>query len=747
MKSYYLLFLLVLLPTTPKIFGETLDYSVIFVNSVDDQCSDRNYKSLQFYETITEQYLTKYDISHNLVNSMCITMNELQSNTQKIESSDLPIIILDSNSALNYLFTTNALGHWQYTGLTGKDQIVFGSFSPFTESDTGAWTLSHELSHFALHYMGYPESVFGNWVHQMQDKANSCIKENLSLNQCPDLWTTVNAPSGKDVKMMAIYSEYKSQKDYSNKNPVKTQPTQNIYANTKYDSSNFWKCRDYINSEQYSQAISCYEHIIDDIPYGSSDYTSMLSDLARSYEKVGDYESAISKYKELLDLNPNDFYSIVGLCYAYYDAGNYEDAVKYGKQAIDMKPNDAGATICYDYSKSNLEKTTSEIPSTPNASETIFYGITNGKVIGIAADTNDKSLLISIQTNGDGVLSITLPRTVIDARNGDDGRSGVDNDFFVLVDGSEVDFEETTTSSVRTLTIQFEDGTSEIEIIGTKVSPKFKIQNVGDLTPEAHILSNSDIKGSDNEDELDNLLTRGDRMLDQEKFWDAIYYYDKALLIDPENTQALVNKGFALDSLEKHEEALTYYDKALLIDPSDVDALNNKGYALENLGKYKDALFYYEKALEIDPGYTLARENKEALTAKLTSDKSKQGGGCLIATATYGTELAPQVQLLREVRDNVLFGTGSGTAFMTRFNEFYYSFSPTIADWERQNPVFKEVVKISLMPMLSTLSILNYVDIDSEQAMLGYGIGVILLNVGVYMLFPILLVTSVRRHL
>ena len=135
--------LLVLFPIAQNVFGETLDYSVIFVNSIDDQCSSRNYGALEFYETITDQYLTKYGISHNLNDSICITLNELQNNIQKIASFDLPIMILDSNSALNRLFETNELGHWQYTGLTGKDQIILGSFTPFTESDTGAWTLSH----------------------------------------------------------------------------------------------------------------------------------------------------------------------------------------------------------------------------------------------------------------------------------------------------------------------------------------------------------------------------------------------------------------------------------------------------------------------------------------------------------------------------------------------------------------------------------------------------------------------------
>ena len=115
---------------------------------------------------------------------------------------------------------------------------------------------------------------------------------------------------------------------------------------------------------------------------------------------------------------------------------------------------------------------------------------------------------------------------------------------------------------------------------------------------------------------------------------------------------------------------------------------------------------------------------------------SDEGGGCLIATAAFGSELAPQVQQLREVRDNVVLETESGSAFMKTFNEFYYSFSPAIADYERQNPIFKETVKISITPMLASLSIFNHVNIDSEDEMLGYGISVILLNIGMYLGIP-----------
>jgi peptidyl-prolyl cis-trans isomerase B (cyclophilin B) len=120
-------------------------------------------------------------------------------------------------------------------------------------------------------------------------------------------------------------------------------------------------------------------------------------------------------------------------------------------------------------------------------------------------------------------------------------------------------------------------------------------------------------------------------------------------------------------------------------------------------------------------------------------------GGCLIATATYGSELAPQVQLLREIRDNTVLQTQSGTSFMTAFNQFYYSFSPAIADYERENPAFKEAVKITLTPLLTSLTLLQHADIDSEYEMFGYGLGIILLNIGMYFVAPALLITKIRR--
>jgi hypothetical protein len=131
-------------------------------------------------------------------------------------------------------------------------------------------------------------------------------------------------------------------------------------------------------------------------------------------------------------------------------------------------------------------------------------------------------------------------------------------------------------------------------------------------------------------------------------------------------------------------------------------------------------------------------------TSETSDEKSSKGGGCLIATATYGSELAPDVQKLRELRDNSLLSTESGTNFMGLFNDVYYSFSPVIADYERENPVFKEIVKLAITPLLSSLSIMQYAESDSE--VLGIGISVIMLNIGMYFGIPAIVIVSIRKR-
>jgi len=169
---------------------------------------------------------------------------------------------------------------------------------------------------------------------------------------------------------------------------------------------------------------------------------------------------------------------------------------------------------------------------------------------------------------------------------------------------------------------------------------------------------------------------------------------------------------------------------------------NHQDYFDEGLAGYDKIIdsFLITTYIESD-----TNPENEVIVLDDVSFNETEKGGCLIATATFGTEMAPQVQFLREIRDNIVLQTESGTSFMTTFNQFYYSFSPTIADYERENPIFKEAVKLALTPLLASLTLLQFADIDSESEMLGYGIGVILLNVGIYFAIPAAFIMKIRK--
>jgi len=205
--------------------------------------------------------------------------------------------------------------------------------------------------------------------------------------------------------------------------------------------------------------------------------------------------------------------------------------------------------------------------------------------------------------------------------------------------------------------------------------------------------------------------------------------------------------------------------QVLILSEEDLQVSSVNSNVIENfqdLGDIQDSgWFLISKAgKKIDARYIFGQESsvsKNDLVFSIGPDYGNDieikevgggnGGGCLIATAAFGSELSPQVQFLREIRDNTVLQTESGTSFMIGFNQFYYSFSPAIADYERENLVFKETVKLMLTPLLASLTLLHYADIDSESEMLGYGIGVILLNIGMYFVAPAVLIMTVRKRI
>lgn len=122
--------------------------------------------------------------------------------------------------------------------------------------------------------------------------------------------------------------------------------------------------------------------------------------------------------------------------------------------------------------------------------------------------------------------------------------------------------------------------------------------------------------------------------------------------------------------------------------------------------------------------------------------------GCLIATAAFGSELSPQVQFLRNFRDNRILSTASGSSFMNVFNAWYYSFSPHVADYERNNPWLQQVVKASIYPLIGilTLSEKAYEIFNGEYGAIIAGLTASSMIGAVYFLPFTLAIRRVRDH-
>ena len=344
------------------------------------------------------------------------------------------------------------------------------------------------------------------------------------------------------------------------------------------------------------------------------------------------------------------------------------------------------------------------------------YDIRRGEVLGFEIDPETGSLIISIKARTNGELTITLPRDLIDAKIG-----SVDSDFIVLMDNLEtIFFDETITSSDRTLIIPFGGFNSEITIIGTQVFSQ-EVTTAPTIQPQQQIEKKITA-------ELGSEIPEGKAKL--------------LIFSDTKWSGALQASGF------DYTEIVGERDKSIIFGCE--SSIIREGVFGARFQKMTDE--GYLKIVAIQNQKIMAQKSIEAQLGEIiingncvsSFSTGPGGGGCLIATATFGSELAPQVQQLRELRDNTLLQTNSGSAFMESFNQFYYSFSPTIADWERQNPMFKETVRLTITPLLASLSILNYVDIDSESEMLGFGIGIILMNIGMYFVAPAMIIIKIR---
>ena len=183
--------------------SSNLSYAVFYITE-NDKCSDSEYKSLKFYQVVTDEYLSLYGISHDLQGSLCIPLKNYQSYFSGLSTFTLPVIISD-NTVGQQLVHQGFYGMYEITG-TGMHAIYVCSCDTQIESWAGAWILSHELSHFSLRYLGEPDTIAVSWVHYIQALENDCQQGNFA-KVCPQYSASVTSPSGNQIPVMVVYGQ------------------------------------------------------------------------------------------------------------------------------------------------------------------------------------------------------------------------------------------------------------------------------------------------------------------------------------------------------------------------------------------------------------------------------------------------------------------------------------------------------------------------------------------------------------
>ena len=148
------------------------------------------------------------------------------------------------------------------------------------------------------------------------------------------------------------------------------------------------------------------------------------------------------------------------------ESGTYTIMMNYGENSTQTQFEyggmmSAGVQVTPEFAMEENEDTSQSIMIEDHS---LDYNLTCAEIQSLTPDTENKSLIVSIKTDCDGELTITLPKDVIDTD---------EEGFFILVDGDETNHKASSVGEFWTLTIPFSYGSEEIEIIGTFVIPEF----------------------------------------------------------------------------------------------------------------------------------------------------------------------------------------------------------------------------------------------------------------------------------
>jgi hypothetical protein len=179
-----------------------MDWSIIFVSSSpDNKCFVNQNMALNFYASLSKQYLDKFGIDNEMFAKHCVSDDVMSEAVNRLtKQGDLTIVIPDYFMSVTDRHTTGSLGHYSNWNV---HTIVSQSETINIEDKGTGWTLSHELAHFVLEWKDYDRNIRGEAIHEIQKKYNECGYDDTTFTHCTILWDTIETPLGKWINVMS----------------------------------------------------------------------------------------------------------------------------------------------------------------------------------------------------------------------------------------------------------------------------------------------------------------------------------------------------------------------------------------------------------------------------------------------------------------------------------------------------------------------------------------------------------------
>jgi len=151
----------------------------LVVLSSNPACSNYDYQSMNKYTEISEKYLEFYQVENSMYEPLCFSETKYLSEYNSPSDLDLLLLVYDKDIGKKELHSQKIGGYYHHFGNDiERNHVVVICDCPTFNYSNPVWILSHELSHFALYYLDYDESVIEDLVHSSDERYDQCIANN-----------------------------------------------------------------------------------------------------------------------------------------------------------------------------------------------------------------------------------------------------------------------------------------------------------------------------------------------------------------------------------------------------------------------------------------------------------------------------------------------------------------------------------------------------------------------------------------